>query len=205
MVVLQDGHKRNHIKNYRNYTHSRHAKVPPAHFAQVVATWRAVIDENATKWSKSKLSSCLTTCKPPTSHCRTIQNTEVRFVGHDLGHIVNLVSSFSIVQRKLSKIVVRPICCMAGIMAGALKRHLHVPLWMPQRPHIVLTYQPPSSFHLLLVTSTTPNNGIEDSIENSLQSELKKDHWVQANVHSHKIKMPTSKKLLALGSAHWIK
>ena len=99
MVVLQDGHKRNHIKNYRNYTHSRHAKVPPAHFAQVVATWRAVIDENATKWSKSKLSSCLTTCKPPTSHCRTIQNTEVRFVGHDLGHIVNLVSSFSIVQR----------------------------------------------------------------------------------------------------------
>lgn len=79
MVVLQDGHMRNHIKNYRNYTHSRHAKVPPAHFAQVVATWRAV--------------------KPPTSHCRTIQNTEVRFVGHDLGHIVNLVSSFSLVQR----------------------------------------------------------------------------------------------------------
>jgi len=35
-------------------------------------------------------------------------------------------------------------------------------------PHIVLTYQPPSSFHLLLVTSTTPNNGIEDSIEDSL-------------------------------------
>lgn len=44
-------------------------------------------------------AQCFRTCKPPTSHCRTIQNTEVRFVGHDLGHIVNLVSSFSLVQR----------------------------------------------------------------------------------------------------------
>ena len=111
-------------------------------------------------------SSCLTTCKPPTSHCRTIQNTEVRFVGHDLGHIVNLVSSSSLVQRCTKRKVQRLSLDQYAVWL-VLYEHLHVPSWMPQRPHIVLTCQPPCSFHLLLVTSTTPNNGIEDSIEDS--------------------------------------